>query len=71
MKILVLNTGSSTVKFSVIESDGERLLLDGLADWSSHPARLTLRREGAEAAVITLPEIGHGAAVTQILRRLP
>lgn len=70
MKILVLNTGSSTVKFSVVESDGERVLLDGLADWSSHPARLTLRREGAEAAASTLPETGHGAAVTQILRQL-
>lgn len=70
MKILVLNTGSSTVKFSVIESDGEQSLLDGLADWSSHPARLTVRREGAAAAVITSPEIGHGAAVTQILQKL-
>jgi acetate kinase len=70
MKILVLNAGSSTVKFSVIESEGELPLLDGVADWSSRPARLTVRRSQAEPEVHTLPEVGHGVAVTRILQRL-
>jgi acetate kinase len=70
MKILVLNTGSSTVKFSSIESDGEQVLLDGQADWSSHPARLVLRREGSRPAESTLEAVGHGAAITHILGRL-
>ena len=47
MKILVLNTGSSTVKFSLIESAGEATLLDGLADWFASPAKLTVHQPGA------------------------
>jgi acetate kinase len=70
MKTLVLNTGSSTVKFSVIESEGEQTLLDGLADWSSHPARLTLRHPDTEPEISSLPEEGHGTAVTHILQQL-
>jgi acetate kinase len=70
MKILVLNTGSSTVKFSLIESDGEQVLLDGHADWSGHPARLVIRRAGAEPAVSPLEKTGSSAAVAHILGQL-
>src|SRR5712692_6240117 len=44
MRILVLNAGSSTLKFSLIDSEGERVLASGVADWSAEPARLTIRR---------------------------
>jgi acetate kinase len=70
MKVLVLNTGSSTVKFSAIESEGERTLLDGQADWSRHPAQLVLRPAGAEPAVSTLETVGQGAAIEHILKQL-
>jgi len=70
MKVLVLNTGSSTVKFSIIESEGEAVLLDGQADWSSRPARLTLRHAGEEPVVFTLEAVGHAAAITRILTQL-
>src|SRR5436305_5512700 len=70
MKVVVINTGSSTVKFSLIESDGERVLLDGAADWASPPARLTVRRPGQPPAVRELPDAGHGAAVRAALAQL-
>jgi acetate kinase len=35
-KILILNTGSSSLKYGLFETDGERLLGDGIADWSRH-----------------------------------
>ncbi|HZY87216.1 MAG TPA: acetate kinase [Gemmataceae bacterium] len=70
MKVVVINTGSSSLKFSLIESDGERLLQDGQADWASPPARLTVRRPGREPDVRDLPEAGHGAAVRAVLGHL-
>ena len=70
MKVVVINTGSSTVKFSLIESDGERVLLDGAADWASPPARLTVRRTGQAPVSRELPDAGHGAAVRAALAEI-
>jgi acetate kinase len=70
MKILVLNTGSSTVKFSLVESAGEAALLDGLADWSASPAKLTLRRAGDAPHETPLNATTHGAAVEHVLHEL-
>ncbi len=70
MKVVVINTGSSTVKFSLIESDGERVLLDGAADWASPPARLTVRRPGQPPSSRELPDAGPGAAVRAALAQV-
>ncbi len=70
MKVLVINTGSSTVKFGLIESDGEAVLLEGLADWSARPARLEVRRAGASAENRTLDAGRHADAVARILEHL-
>jgi acetate kinase len=70
MHILVLNTGSSSVKFSVIETEGERLALSGQADWSSLPAKFVLHRPGAEPLKATLQADTHTAAVTNILAEI-
>jgi acetate kinase len=70
MKVVVINTGSSTLKFSLIESDGEQVLVDGQADWASPPARLTVRRPGQPPSVSELPEAGHGTAVRGALAQL-
>jgi acetate kinase len=59
MNVLVLNTGSSTVKFGLIASADERVLLDGVADWSARPAGLTVRRAGAPPAEAPLPAEGQ------------
>jgi acetate kinase len=70
MQILVLNTGSSSVKFSVIETEGERLVLSGQADWLALPAKFVLNRPGAEPLRATLQADTHSAAVTHILEEI-
>jgi acetate kinase len=70
MKVVVINTGSSTLKFSLFEAAGEQLLVDGQADWATPPARLTVRRPGQSPAVRELPEAGHAAAVRAVLEDL-
>ena len=37
MKILVCNAGSSSLKFSLFEAEGELLLAEGGIDWSTKP----------------------------------
>jgi acetate kinase len=46
MKILVCNSGSSSLKFSLFEAQGEVLLAEGSIDWTTTPTRLVLRRKG-------------------------
>ena len=70
MNVLVLNTGSSSVKFGLVASDDEKLLLDGAADWTVKPAKLTLRHAGGEAAESALPAEGCGPAVEHVLALL-
>ncbi len=70
MNILVLNTGSSSVKFGLIASEEERVLLDGAADWTAKPAKLTLRHAGTEAVEAPLPAEGRGPAVAHVLTLL-
>jgi len=67
MQILVLNTGSSSVKFSVIEAEGEQMVLSGQADWSPLPAKFVLHRPGLEAVKATLQADTQSDAVTHIL----
>jgi acetate kinase len=70
VKVLVLNTGSSSLKYSLFESDGEHLLGDGLADWSRQPARFTVRRPGGPDATSELLLAHHGEAVGRVLGEL-
>jgi acetate kinase len=70
MKILVLNAGSSTLKFSLIDSDGERVLASGVADWSAEPAHLTVRRSGQTESDRALSIRRHADAVQPVLAEL-
>jgi acetate kinase len=70
MKILVLNAGSSTLKFSLIEMDGEHLLASGVADWSTQPACLTLNRGGQPKKTKPLSIRSHADAVHPALAEL-
>lgn len=54
MIVLVLNAGSSSLKFGVLESDSERVLAEGSADWAASPATLTVRRLGAAESTAPL-----------------
>src|SRR5262245_2252816 len=67
MKVLVCNAGSSTLKFSLFEAEREKLLADGLIDWTLKPARLRLRRAG-EAEVRAELTVGkHADAIARVL----
>jgi acetate kinase len=69
MKILVLNAGSSSLKFSLHEAAGERVLGEGLADWSAEPATLTVRSGGHESrSQLTVQH--HEDAIGRVLEAL-
>jgi acetate kinase len=70
VNILVLNAGSSTLKFSLVESDGEQVRGEGGADWSVTPARFTVRRPGQPDRTSTVAPQRHGAAVERVLHEL-
>jgi acetate kinase len=70
MNVLVLNTGSSSVKFGLVASEDERMLLDGAADWTAKPATLTVRHAGEQPREAPLPADGCGPAVAHVLRLL-
>jgi len=46
MKILVCNSGSSSLKFGLFEANHEVLLAEGGIDWTTKPTRLVVRRPG-------------------------
>ena len=46
MKVLLLNAGSSSLKFSVLESGDSSIIASGLADWSSETASYSLALRG-------------------------
>src|SRR4029077_13564272 len=45
-KILVCNSGSRSLKFSLFAAESEQLLAEGGVDWSSKPTGLVFHRTG-------------------------
>lgn len=70
MKILVCNAGSSTLKFSLFEAESERLIADGSIDWTTRPARLSLRRTGRDEVRADLTVERQADAISHILGEL-
>jgi acetate kinase len=66
-KILVCNAGSSSLKFSLFEAEGELLLAEGGIDWTSKPTRLVFRRTGRQEIREELKLEKHADAVARIL----
>jgi acetate kinase len=67
MKILVCNAGSSSLKFSLFEAEGELLLADGGIDWTTKPTRLVFRRSGQQEVREELKLQKHSDAAARIL----
>ena len=67
MKILVCNSGSSSLKFSLFEAEEELLLAEGGVDWSRKPTRLVFHRTGEEELREELKLEKHADAVVRIL----
>jgi acetate kinase len=67
MKILVCNAGSSSLKFSLFEAEGELLLAEGGIDWTTKPTRLVFRRAGHQEIRAELKLEKHADAAARIL----
>src|SRR5512132_1652963 len=67
MKVLVCNAGSSSLKFSLFEAEGELLLAEGGIDWTTKPTRLVFRRTGHQEIRDELKLEKHADAVARIL----
>jgi acetate kinase len=70
MHILVCNTGSSSLKFSLFEIEGERLLAEGGIDWSTTPTRLVVRCPGRPEVREELTLQHHADAIARLLGAL-
>ena len=72
MQILVLNTGSSSVKFSLIEARGERTLLEGQADWAAEPAGAFASGGRTDPRMCPRTRTGRGSGLReQVWKRRP
>jgi len=67
MKVLVCNAGSSSLKFSLFEPEGELLLAEGGIDWTTKPSRLVFRRSGQQEVREELKLQKHSDAAARIL----
>jgi acetate kinase len=70
MKTLVCNAGSSSLKFSLFEVEGELLLAEGGIDWSTTPTRLVVRCTGQPETREELTLRHHAEAIARILDTL-
>ena len=70
MKVLICNSGSSSLKFSLFEADQELLLAEGSIDWTTRPTRLVFRRPGQPEIREELPLREHREALGRILAAL-
>ena len=66
-KVLVCNAGSSSLKFSLFDTEDEVLLADGGIDWLRKPAQLVFRSENQPEIREELKLEKHAHAVTRIL----
>jgi acetate kinase len=66
-KILVCNTGSSSLKFSLFDAEEELLLADGQIDWIRKPAQLVFRRADQPEIGQNLNLENHADAAARIL----
>jgi acetate kinase len=77
MIVLVLNSGSSSLKFQVIDTDleaiernADKTLAEGIIERIGSEALISLRAEGRPAARSTAPLRDHRAALDKVLRWL-
>jgi acetate kinase len=70
MKVLVCNSGSSSLKFSLFEAESEALLAEGSIDWTTSPTRLVFRCQGQPEVQDELALQEHKQALARILADL-
>jgi sulfhydrogenase subunit alpha len=70
--VLVLNSGSSSVKFALLDPGSGQRMLDGMAEKvGTTGAVLHLQREGGDPVTEQLDDSSYQAVISRILGRLP
>lgn len=70
MKVLVINCGSSSLKYQLIDSESEEVLAKGLCERIGIDGRLTHRPTGKDKVEIEAAMPTHTAAVSLVLEQL-
>ena len=70
MKVLVINCGSSSLKYQLIDSESENVLAKGLCERIGIDGRLTHKPTGKDKVEIEAPMPDHTAAVSLVLQHL-
>ncbi|MBP3622145.1 MAG: acetate kinase [Lachnospiraceae bacterium] len=70
MKILVINCGSSSLKYQLIDSDTEQVMAKGICERIKLDGTLTHQATGKEKIQIEAPMPDHSAAVKIVLEKL-
>jgi acetate kinase len=72
MSILVINAGSSSLKFGLFNAEAKRTLATGLIDWRADPqhAELVVKPADGDSVHLRVSVSDHGAAVRHAIHRL-
>ncbi len=70
MKVLVMNCGSSSLKYQLIDSESEAVLAKGLCERIGIDGRLTHKPAGKETVAIEVDMPNHKEAVSSVLSHL-
>lgn len=69
--VLVINSGSSSLKFALIHPESEKTVVSGLAERLNSPeAAITIKAEDGRKDILAIPNLGHEGALDEILRHL-
>lgn len=70
MNVLVINCGSSSLKYQLINSDSEEVLAKGLCERIGIDGRLVYQKEGCEKEITEAPMPTHKEAIQMVLDAL-
>ncbi len=70
MKVLVINCGSSSLKYQLIDSESEAVLAKGLCERIGIDGRLVYQKEGLEKETTEAPMPSHKEAIQMVLDAL-
>ena len=70
MKVLVINCGSSSLKYQLIDSDSEQVLAKGLCERIGIDGRLTYQKAGCDKEITEAAKPSHKEAIQMVLHAL-
>lgn len=70
MKVLVINCGSSSLKYQLIDSDAEEVLAKGLCERIGIDGRLTYQKKGCDKEITEAAMPTHKEAIQMVLHAL-